>query len=692
MPNQNKNHLAEETSPYLLQHKDNPVHWHPWGDKALDLAKTTGKPILLSVGYAACHWCHVMAHESFENTETAALMNEHFINIKVDREERPDIDAIYMEALHHLGQQGGWPLTMFLTPTGEPFWGGTYFPPVPKFGQPSFSNLLVEIARIFKEEPEKVQTNRQALLSALRSTPMSDPKAPPRDIALTVAERLLPALDPVNGGLNGAPKFPQTALLELLWRRYLGTNDPSYAEPVEKALNHMSEGGIYDHLRGGFSRYSVDAGWLVPHFEKMLYDNALLISLMTLVWQHTKDPRYAARISQTIDWVSREMITHNGAFAASLDADSEGVEGKFYVWSAQEIQSILQENASLFGDAYDVSTSGNWEGNNILNRLAHADAPFDQHQDNVLAPLRVRLMAVQDARIRPAWDDKVLTDWNGLMIKALAEAGQAFNRQDWIDLSKTAYQAIVRDMVHDGRLFHAWRQTADTPGRAQHKAMSDGLANMMTAALTLFEIEADPQYLENAKSWSDELDTYYWDQKNNGYFFTAQDAEGLIRRTRTANDGATPAANGTMISNLTRLYAATGHEPYRQNAEKILQTFSADAIKNAFPLGTYLTGLDTHLNLTQFILILPPDTRETQADSHTGKAFKKEVFALSCPTRFFMTIRTSEQLPSSHPAVGKTYINDQPTLYVCRGTLCSAPITQPAELKATLAQFSPDAA
>ncbi len=693
MPNLDKNHLAEETSPYLLQHKDNPVHWHPWGDKALELAKTTGKPILLSVGYAACHWCHVMAHESFENPETAALMNEHYINIKVDREERPDIDAIYMEALHHLGQQGGWPLTMFLTPAGDPFWGGTYFPPAPKYGQPSFPNLLLEIARIFKEEPEKVQKNRQALLGALRSAPISDPKAPPVDMALKVAERLLPSMDPVNGGLTGAPKFPQAALLELLWRAYLSTNDEKYAAPVQTALNHMSEGGIYDHLRGGFSRYSVDAGWLVPHFEKMLYDNALLLSLMTLVWQHTKDPRYAARIAQTIDWVSREMITQNGAFAASLDADSEGVEGKFYVWSAAEIQTILQNDAALFGNAYDVSVAGNWEEANILNRLAHADAPFDTQLDTQLAPLRARLMAVQDTRIRPAWDDKVLTDWNGLMIKALAEAGQTFDQPDWITLAKTAYQAILRDMTPGGRLAHAWRQTVDTPGRAQHKAMSDGLANMIGAALTLFEIETDETYLENASTWARELDDHYWDQKDGGYFFTADDAEGLIRRTRTANDGAMPAANGTMIANLSRLYAATGEENYRHKAEKTLEAFSADVSKNAFPLGTYLTSLDTYLNLTQFILVLPsPDTRETITQSTKEDQFRQEVFALSCPTRFFMTVKTSQPLPSHHPASGKTCLNNEPTLYICQGTLCSAPLTDPTQLKTALAQFSPDAA
>ncbi|MBV1886699.1 MAG: thioredoxin domain-containing protein, partial [Parvibaculaceae bacterium] len=314
-------------------------------------------------------------------------------------------------------------------------------------------------------------------------------------------------------------------------------------------------------------------GWLVPHFEKMLYDNALLISLMTLVWQSTKDPRYAARIRETITWVSREMVTQNGAFAASLDADSEGVEGKFYVWSADEIRSILQEDASLFGQAYDVSTSGNWETANILNRLAHADEPFDSQLDTQLEPLRARLQAVQDIRIRPSWDDKVLTDWNGLMIKAIAEAGQTFNRPDWITLAKTAYHAILRDMIQEGRLAHAWRQTSEAPGRAQHKAMSDGLSNMISAALTLFEIEADTKYLENASAWTQELDDHYWDKKNHGYFFTADDAEGLIRRTRTANDDATPAANGTMISNLIRLYAATGEDTYRSRAEKILEAF-----------------------------------------------------------------------------------------------------------------------
>ena len=377
-----QNQLASQTSPYLLQHKDNPVHWRPWGPEALAEAKASGKPILLSVGYAACHWCHVMAHESFENAEIAALMNDHFINIKVDREERPDIDAIYMSALHMLGEQGGWPLTMFLTPEGEPFWGGTYFPPEPRYGRPGFPQILQEISRIFREEPQKVDANRTALTKALHARSLKDARGtPPPDLASRVAGKLLQVMDAQNGGIQGAPKFPQTGILTLLWRNYLHTEDEAFAAPVRKALDHMCEGGIYDHLGGGFARYSVDAEWLVPHFEKMLYDNALLLDLLTLVWRTTGDARYAARIEETVTWISREMIAEGGGFAASLDADSEGEEGKFYVWSQAEIDAALGEDAALFKQAYDISPAGNWEGKNIPNRLHAADAPCDTALD-----------------------------------------------------------------------------------------------------------------------------------------------------------------------------------------------------------------------------------------------------------------------------------------------------------------------
>src|SRR5689334_19192679 len=413
-----ENRLAQATSPYLLQHKYNPVDWWTWGPEALAEAKRSNRPILLSVGYAACHWCHVMAHESFENEATAAVMNELFVNIKVDREERPDIDHIYMSALHHLGEQGGWPLTMFLTPAGEPVWGGTYFPKTARYGRPSFVDVLREISRIFREEPANIEQNRTALMERLSKA------AKPAD-KVTLGARELDgaaasvarAFDPVNGGFRGAPKFPQCPMLEMLWRAGV-RRDQRFFEVVELALERMSDGGIYDHLGGGFSRYSVDERWLVPHFEKMLYDNAQLLELLALAHARTGKPLFATRARETVAWLAREMTTAGGAFAASLDADSEGEEGKFYVWSLTEVEQVLgKDDAALFAQHYDVTPEGNFEGHTILNRLTRS--PTDDAAENRLAAMRTKLLAARTARIRPGLDDKVLADWNGLMIAAL---------------------------------------------------------------------------------------------------------------------------------------------------------------------------------------------------------------------------------------------------------------------------------
>jgi uncharacterized protein YyaL (SSP411 family) len=365
-----ENRLARETSPYLIQHKDNPVDWWPWGPDALAEAARSGKPILLSVGYAACHWCHVMAHESFEDAATAAVMNELFVNIKVDREERPEIDEIYMNALHLLGEQGGWPLTMFLTPKGEPVWGGTYFPRESRYGRPAFVDVLREVSRVFRDEPEKVDNNRKAIVARLADRARVASKASVGRAQLDeLAVRFANLFDPTLGGLRGAPKFPQCSILELLWRAGERTGDLHFFETVAHTLKRMSEGGIYDHLGGGYSRYSVDERWLVPHFEKMLYDNAQLLELLALAWARTRNPLFRERASETVNWLSREMTTDGGAFCSSLDADSEGEEGKFYVWSLLEIEKALgSEDAADFASNYDVTLEGNFEGHNILNR------------------------------------------------------------------------------------------------------------------------------------------------------------------------------------------------------------------------------------------------------------------------------------------------------------------------------------
>ena len=687
-----RNFLKHETSPYLLQHKDNPVHWHPWGEAALEAARATGKPILLSVGYAACHWCHVMAHESFEDPGVAAVMNAHFVNIKVDREERPDIDAIYMSALHLLGQQGGWPLTMFLTPDGEPFWGGTYFPKEPNYGRPGFVQVLEEVARLFREEPEKIDKNRTALVAALaEQSATARPGEPTEQVPLIVAEKLLPMMDGENGGINGAPKFPQVPILTLLWRAHLKTGRADFSQAVTRALDHMSEGGIYDHLGGGFARYSVDEFWLAPHFEKMLYDNALLIDLLTLVWQETRKPLYARRVRETVEWIAREMVVEGGAgqgasssrseaqtnkaFAASLDADSEGVEGRFYVWSEAEIDNLFTPaEAELFKTAYDVTAEGNWEHANILNRLARADLPLSPEEEAALEPLKARLFVERDLRVHPGFDDKVLADWNGMAIAALARAGAAFGEPGWIEMAASAFRFVMETMRPDKdgerRLHHAWRD-----GRLQHLAMADDLANIAAAALALNEAAGDAAYIAAAESLVAELDAHYRDGTNGGYFFTADDAPALIVRRRTVADDATPAANGTLPAVFARLALMTGKPDHMARADEIIRAFAGELQQNIFPLGTYIASFETRLRPVQIVLV--GTTEETAP-------LARAAFGVSLPNRVLMRVADGEALPEGHPARGKGKVDGKPTAYVCAGETCSLPLTDAAALEAEL--------
>ncbi|HEY4406394.1 MAG TPA: thioredoxin domain-containing protein, partial [Xanthobacteraceae bacterium] len=491
-----ENRLAHETSPYLLQHKSNPVDWWPWGPAALVEAKRTNKPILLSVGYAACHWCHVMAHESFEDEATAAVMNELFVNIKVDREERPDIDQIYMSALHLLGERGGWPMTMFLTPDGEPFWGGTYFPNTSRFGRPGFTDVLRNVSRIFHEEPQNVEQNRAAIMARL-----AESARPKGQVTIGAAEldraaaQIGGLIDPLHGGLRGAPKFPQAMMLEFLWRAGQRTGTQRYFAAVELTLERICQGGIYDHLGGGFSRYSVDERWLVPHFEKMLYDNALLLELLGLAYQRSGRELFRTRARETVGWLVREMTTSEGAFSASLDADSEGEEGKFYVWSRAEIAQVLgQEDAAFFSARYDVTPDGNFEGHNIMNCLN--DLPRNMEDEERLAPLREKLLAARSRRVRPGLDDKILADWNGLMIAALVNAGVILDEPSWLQDAARAFLFIDAKMSHGDRLGHSWRD-----GRLLFPGLASDHAAMIRAALALHEATGDSGYLERALAW-----------------------------------------------------------------------------------------------------------------------------------------------------------------------------------------------
>ncbi|HJS33344.1 MAG TPA: thioredoxin domain-containing protein [Alphaproteobacteria bacterium] len=667
------NLLKHETSPYLLQHADNPVHWRAWNEAALAEARTSGKPILLSVGYAACHWCHVMAHESFEDEVTAALMNELFVNIKVDREERPDLDAIYQTALAMMGEQGGWPLTMFLTPEGAPFWGGTYFPPSARYGRPGFPDLLRGIAEAYRGKPDQVRQNVEALTGALNRRAGGDAGGGvPIATIDKVAARLAQEVDTIHGGIGGAPKFPQCSVFALLWRAHRrAAADPGggdFRRAVTLTLDRMCQGGIYDHLGGGFARYSTDARWLAPHFEKMLYDNAQMIDLLTLVWQETKSPLYAARIAETIGWLMREMTAEDDAFAATLDADSEGEEGKFYVWRADEIAALLGVDTDFFADAYDVTPEGNWEGHTILNRSKRMLLGDAAHESR-LAKCRDVLFAARAQRIAPGRDDKVLADWNGMMIAALARAGFVFDRPEWLARAQAAFAGAAALLDRDGRLAHSYRA-----GRRQDVAMLDDYAQMARAALTLFEITGEDACLARAQAWVAMADAHYWDDAAGGYFFTADDAPGLIARTKHAHDNATPSGNGVMAEVLTRLHLLTGESRHRDRAEAVIGAFSGELAKNFFPLSTLLNAAELMTRPLQVAICGPREAPATVA------LLRATATSASLPNLVLSVVAPDADLPPSHPAHGKGMIGAKPAVYVCDGPVCSPPFTDPAAL------------
>ncbi|RIA55185.1 thioredoxin domain-containing protein [Dichotomicrobium thermohalophilum] len=661
--NPNQNHLAGETSPYLLQHKDNPVHWWPWNAEAFHHAKKTGKPVLLSVGYAACHWCHVMAHESFEDEATAEVMNDLFVNIKVDREERPDVDALYMRALQSLEGHGGWPLTMFLTPDGEPFWGGTYFPNTAKYGRPGFKDVLKEVARVYKEESDKVTHNATLLRKALEPRGAEGEMAPiSLETIQDLAGKIAGVIDPVNGGLQGAPKFPNTSIFGLLWRTGLRFDIEICRRAVDLSLTRMCQGGIYDHIGGGFARYTVDEKWLVPHFEKMLYDNAQILDLLTEAWKETRNPLYAERASETIGWLEREMIAPDGGFASSLDADSEGEEGKFYVWDYSEIVNALgPDDADLFTRIYDVTPEGNWEGKNILNRLKHPE-PLPDAEEKRLAEMRCKLFASRETRVRPGWDDKVLADWNGLMIGALVRAGAAFEQPAWVRLARQAYDFVKTNMSKGDRLRHSYRA-----GQTSAPAIATDYANMISAALALYLHTGEGVFLSDALAWANVLDQHFWAHDYGGYYLSADDTDDIIIRTHNAHDDSTPNANPVMASNFMTLFLLTGDRRFEDQAHNIERAFRHEIAKNPVAHAGFV---DTLMTLTepQHVAIIAKRER-SEAD-----ALRKTVTELSLPGTVVQTCVEAEAVPANPALDGKVTIDGTPTAYVCVGPQCSLPV------------------
>ncbi len=655
------NLLRHETSPYLLQHADNPVHWRPWGAAALEEARGANKPILLSIGYAACHWCHVMAHESFEDPQTAALMNERFVNIKVDREERPDIDHLYMSALHALGEQGGWPLTMFIAPDGAPFWGGTYFPPEPRWGRPSFRQILQGVSEAWRSDDKMVAHNTAALRRMLAGMSQANPGDLPTPVHLdAVAAALLRLNDPEQGGLRGAPKFPNPPIFRFLWQNAFRTRAPGGQDALHLMLQRMSQGGIYDHLGGGYARYSTDAVWLVPHFEKMLYDNAQLLELLALAHAHRPDRLYEQRSAETVGWMVRDMtaerVAGRAAFAASEDADSEGEEGRFYVWTEAEVDALLGGDSAAFKHAYDVTPGGNWEGHTILRRVTPFGVPADEAG---LARSRAVLFAARSKRVRPGRDDKVLADWNGLAIAALARASAVFGRPDWMARAAEAFDFVLAEMsAEDGRVQHAWRL-----GRVTAAGLLDDQASMARAALALFEANGEPRRLAQAASLARGAIAAFADGQG-GFYTTASDATDVpLVRPRTAADNATPAANGLLAEVFARLWHLTGNSAWRGRTEDLLRAFTGDPDQLA-AMPTLLAAADLLEEAAEVVIAGDP-------------ALAKEALTSADPA--VVVLRAATSLPANHPAFGKTG-----GVFVCRRNVCGLPITDRRTLATTL--------
>jgi hypothetical protein len=666
------NRLSLETSPYLLQHKDNPVHWMGWSEQALQEAKDRDRPILLSVGYAACHWCHVMAHESFEDPVTAGLMNQNFINIKVDREERPDIDRIYMAALHSLGEQGGWPLTMFLTPDALPFWGGTYFPPETKYGRPSFRHVLTEISRIWQQERNKVMHNAEAISAALQQPRY---EASPNQLSTAeiyqAADVIINATDPLYGGLKGAPKFPQAPIFTFLWEAYLRNGNEKAQDAVLTTLTQISNGGIYDHLAGGIARYSTDHKWLAPHFEKMLYDNAQYVSLLTRAWLKTENPLYAARIEHTIEFVLGEMTSQNGCFTSSYDADSEGEEGKYYVWSQAEIKKLLAPNEfEIFQAAYDVTSTGNWEGHTILNRT-HDTTSDTPENEKILASARAKLWAARSKRIPPQHDDKILADWNGLFITALAEASLVFGNKAWADAATKAFSKGLTLFWKDNRLLHSHRA-----GSTRHEATADDYASLIAAALALHALTGGAAYITKAQELAAALEDNHWDTGEGGFCHASQKHTVLPIKSRTIEDEATPNANSVMIKNYNSLYHLTGKESFKTKAEKIAEVFASAAKSNPFAAPGLLKNAFLLQDTIQ--LVLTNDANPAQ-----NEMLLLAIRYAGLDATIHVTGANSN-LPANHPAYGKTAKNHKPALYICRAMTCANPGTNAAETLAAL--------
>jgi uncharacterized protein YyaL (SSP411 family) len=669
------NRLSEATSPYLLQHAENPVDWHPWGPEALELAAAEDKPILLSIGYSACHWCHVMERESFEDEAIAALMNEHFVPVKVDREERPDIDEIYMAATLAMNQgQGGWPMTVFLTPGQEPFFAGTYFPPEDRWGRPGFKTLLARIAELWSDErPTLLRQAGELTALLLKDAEGKDPVAVGREAFDAAITQLGRAFDTRFGGFGGAPKFPPSGAIDVLLRHHRRTRDPFSLQMAATTLDHMARGGMHDQLGGGFSRYSTDERWLVPHFEKMLYDNALLSKAYLAGWQVTKDPYYREVVTDLLEYEMRDMRDPAGAFWSSSDADSEGVEGKFFVWTPEEVEAALgAEDVALICRHYDIQPGGNWEGSAIPNvalSLATLAKLFDLEPDEAHARVRAardRLREVRAERIAPAIDDKVLTGWNGLMISALAEASRVFREPRYLDAAREAADFLLATLRSpDG----SWMRSY-SDGRAGLDAVLADHAYLASGLLDLYEAGAESRYLAEAVSLAELMLERFEDPVAGGFHTTSTGHERLIVRRKEGQDGAIPNASAVAAEVLARLSFHTDRLALREAAQRALDAFGADISRfpRAFARSLAVVDLLDEGPVELAIIGDPTDPRTEALWSAVADRYVPNRIVAHGPA----------DAAATHPLLaGKGEVTGAPALYICRSYACAAPITDP---------------
>ncbi|MDQ3803806.1 MAG: thioredoxin domain-containing protein [Acidobacteriota bacterium] len=679
------NRLAGETSPYLLQHAHNPVEWYPWGAEALERARREDKPILLSIGYSACHWCHVMERESFEDERIAGLMNEHFVNIKVDREERPDLDQIYMTAVQMMTRHGGWPLTVFLTPDLVPFYGGTYFPPEDRFQMPGFPRVLLGVADAYRSNPEEVRQSAGEILAELRRMGVgaaSNQVVSPQ--LLDHAQRALArGYDARHGGFGGAPKFPSSMSLEFLLRAHKRTGDPGPLEMVLHTGRRMAEGGLYDQLGGGFHRYSTDARWLVPHFEKMLYDNALLSRHYLHAHQATGDEFFRRVTVETLDYVTREMTDAAGGFYSTQDADSEGVEGKFFVWDEAEIKELLGEaDARLFNAYYGVTTEGNFEERNILHvsrpaaEVARELGVGVEALQETLERGRAILFEARERRVKPGRDEKILTAWNGLMLESFAEAAAVLERPDYRETAERNARFVLDTLRSDGLLLHVYKD-----GRAKQVGFLDDYAFFISGLVTLFETTGEARWLEEALALAEKMIEEFWDEEGGGFFYTGRSSEQLIVRNKDYFDNAIPSGNSVAVELLLRLSVLTGNEDYQRKAVSVLRLVRDLAERHPTAFGYALGAFDFYLSTPKEIVVVTP-----RGGGDAGP-FMREVWGRYVPNKVVVQASEGdERLANLVPLLrdrgapeGKT------TAYVCEHYTCQQPVNDPAGLAAQLA-------